>query len=178
MTNEYISRDGNNGEPLYPWVFDFNNAPVLWLIPTSLVGYDYDATTYRASGSTSRVFSAEINENIVALKILKPKEELCATSVNSLRNEIQILSRVSHPNIIQITGSGEVPRLFVEFEYLDGGTLHDIIQSYAEGSQTPNVAKSLEWAQSLISGINYLHSEFHKSALIIHRGLTALLSIV
>ena len=54
-------------------------------------------------------------------------------------------------------------------EYLSGGSLASIILT--RKTQPFPMIKCIEMAIDLLSGIKYLHNDFHKDAVIIHRDL-------
>ena len=92
-----------------------------------------------------------------------------------------MLSRVSHPNIIKVIGSGESPRKFIVLEYLSGGTLKRLLEEKPGKSLLSMFSNTgiplkdvLEYAKSLASALDHLHREVCIGATVIHRGLSSI----
>jgi serine/threonine protein kinase len=85
-----------------------------------------------------------------------------------MRMELELLSKIHHPNIIKVAGAGSYPRKFIEVEYLAGGTLHDLLKSRGGDLE---VGKALSMARNVAFALKYLHEDFHPEATIIHRDL-------
>lgn len=78
-------------------------------------------------GGMARVYEAIelITQRSVALKILRPELAALVTRKRFLR-EVDIVSRLSHPNVLPILSSGEAENsLFFTMPLLTGGTLRD-----------------------------------------------------
>ncbi|KAK9291364.1 hypothetical protein L1049_019310 [Liquidambar formosana] len=74
--------------------------------------------------------------------------------LKQLNQEINLLSQLSHPNIVQYYGSelGE-ETLSVYLEYVSGGSIHKLLQEY--GSFREPVIQN--YTRQIISGLAYLH---------------------
>jgi len=98
----------------------------------------------------------------VAIKILK-KQDIAKQHQASLHNEIEILTRVSHPHIIaleEILDTG--PELYLVMELATGGQLFDRITD--KGSYTESDARKV--IKNIVEAVKYLHSHG-----IVHRDL-------
>ncbi|KAK2391166.1 mitogen-activated protein kinase kinase kinase [Trifolium repens] len=75
--------------------------------------------------------------------------------LKQLNQEIDLLSQLSHPNIVQYHGSdmGE-ETLSVYLEYVSGGSIHKLLQEY--GSFKEPVIQN--YSRQILSGLSYLHS--------------------
>ncbi|PNX74970.1 mitogen-activated protein kinase kinase kinase 3 [Trifolium pratense] len=75
--------------------------------------------------------------------------------LKQLNQEIDLLSQLSHPNIVQYHGSdmGE-ETLSVYLEYVSGGSIHKLLQEY--GSFKEPVIQN--YTRQILSGLSYLHS--------------------
>lgn len=92
-----------------------------------------------------------------------------------------LLSRISHPNIIQLLGAGRVPRRFIVLEYLDGGSLSTVLSKNKNTQpgfthrffRRPTFTYSLllSKARDIASALHYLHFKCHLGATIIHRDI-------
>lgn len=104
------------------------------------------------------------NESMVAIKVMRP--EFSGTkSLNAFRHEARLwLEIAEHPNVVQLK---EVIRFSDELglvlEYVDGGTLRDILVR----SQPLDLGKTLEIAVEICNGMKYLHSTLG----VLHRDL-------
>ncbi|XP_055604185.1 serine/threonine-protein kinase Nek8 [Uranotaenia lowii] len=81
-------------------------------------------------------------------------------------NEVEVFSKLHHPNIIAYLGSlvrGEY--LFIEMEYADGGTLAQVLIEKSHGERLPE-RFILNIFEQITSAINYMHSQN-----ILHRDL-------
>ncbi|KAK8673720.1 hypothetical protein V6N13_112037 [Hibiscus sabdariffa] len=75
-------------------------------------------------------------------------------SLKQLNQEINLLSQLSHPNIVRYYGSelGE-EALSVYLEYVSGGSIHKLLQEY--GAFTEPVIQN--YTRQILSGLAYLH---------------------
>ena len=126
----------------------------------------------------------------------RPKYPLAADSEMIL--EADILSRIDHPNIITIHGTGEKIRKFIVLEYLEGGTLAKMLNFEDRSANTTssiggrrNIAsraqknqmsvmpfvKIINIAEAIASALKYLHEEIHPDVMVIHRGKSAFIEI-
>ncbi len=78
-------------------------------------------------------------EELVALKVIRPEHSRNKEFVAMFRDEAQIASRLSHPNIIKIHGLGhDGKRYFLAMEVLRGRSLLDLWQlAHARGKRIP-----------------------------------------
>ncbi|MDZ4836171.1 MAG: serine/threonine-protein kinase [Candidatus Melainabacteria bacterium] len=137
------------------------------LNPDPLIGSTlferYVITDLLGSGGMAKVFKAlEIsNERVVAIKTLRTSDE---QAVGRFANEILMLSKLTHPNIVNsIDCFYEAGKIYFVMEYLHGMTLQELI----------NNGKHLSSAEDVISIVGQLCdglSHAHKAG-IIHRDL-------
>ncbi|KAL8534443.1 hypothetical protein ACS0TY_010454 [Phlomoides rotata] len=77
-------------------------------------------------------------------------------SAKQLGQEIVLLSRLRHPNIVQYYGSETVgDKLYIYLEYVSGGSIHKILQEY--GKLGESAIRS--YTQQILSGLAYLHTK-------------------
>ncbi|KAL5555514.1 hypothetical protein UlMin_037750 [Ulmus minor] len=75
-------------------------------------------------------------------------------SLKQLNQEINLLSKLSHPNIVRYHGSELVDdTLSVYLEYVSGGSIHKLLQEYGPFSE-PVIQN---YTRQIISGLAYLH---------------------
>ncbi|KAJ7969914.1 Mitogen-activated protein kinase kinase kinase [Quillaja saponaria] len=77
-------------------------------------------------------------------------------SAKQLMQEIALLSRLRHPNIVQYYGSEAVDdKLYIYLEYVSGGSLYKLLQDYGQLGEP--VIRS--YTQQILSGLAYLHAK-------------------
>jgi calcium-dependent protein kinase len=106
-------------------------------------------------GSVKRVKHKQLGEDR-AMKIVKKKSE-------SSHNEIEILKKISHPNIISIYEIFEDSKnYYIMTEFLEGGELFEMITSQGFFSEV-DAAKIIK---QILNAVNYMHNKN-----IVHRDL-------
>lgn len=100
-------------------------------------------------------FNSE-NGQMCAIKEVKvvSDDHTSKECLKQLNQEINLLSQLSHPNIVQYYGSemGE-ETLSVYLEYVSGGSIHKLLQEYGPFKE-PVIQN---YARQIISGLAYLH---------------------
>ncbi|GMH29576.1 hypothetical protein Nepgr_031419 [Nepenthes gracilis] len=77
-------------------------------------------------------------------------------SAKQLGQEIALLSRLRHPNIVQYYGSETVnDKLYIYLEYVSGGSIYKILQEYGKLGE----AAIRSYTQQILSGLAYLHAQ-------------------
>ena len=112
------------------------------------------------------VLSAEGGKRqLVAVKRLK-YQQLNAELMGKFTQELAILSRVRHRNVVAFVGAvTEQPNLCVVLEFMEAGSLHELIHKRKTVLQLPRL---LQLATDVASGCHYLH---RLKPAIIHRDL-------
>lgn len=137
---------------------------------------------YIGTGSTSWVHSAIWNGSPVAIKILKGRVR--QSHEREMEFEMGVLSRLCHPNIVRVIGTGQDPRRFLVMEYLSGGSLDKLVCSKSDkktlkryfkySNSTSSNLPLLDiilLASEIANALKYLHEDFHDEATVIHRDL-------
>jgi serine/threonine protein kinase len=97
----------------------------------TIVGGRYFVRRLRGEGGMGRVYEAEHTDigKRVALKILHPAYSQTPDLVERLRREARAASKISHPNVVDVTDSGTTPdgAFFFVMEYLEGIELGELI---------------------------------------------------
>lgn len=125
-------------------------------------------------GGFGRVYKGTLRDgNVVAVKRLYKNSY---KSVEQFQNEVEILSRLRHPNLVTLYGCTS-PRsshdLLLVYEYVPNGTLADHLHGARASSATGSAAPPLSWpvrlgiAVETASALDYLHAvEPHQ---VVHR---------
>lgn len=115
-------------------------------------------------GGMGRVYKAKhgFTERIVALKVMKPEEEIAAGGsesadyVGRFMREVKIAARLDHPNIVRLYDAGEWRGLrYMAMEYVAGQDLWSIIED--KGPVSPDMAARI--LREMASALDYA-SEF------------------
>nr|AJC98586.1 AGAP013516-RB [Anopheles coluzzii] len=113
-------------------------------------------------GSYGTVIKAKWRNKYVAVKYMEVLTEQAFTA------EVSHLSRVAHPNIIELYGAcTEKPNFCLVMEYADGGSLHKVLHSRPRPVYT--AAHAMSWARQCAEGVAYLHDMTPRP--MIHRDL-------
>lgn len=132
-----------------------------------------------ADGSNANIYSAKYKNSKVIIKMIKSAVANDGIACHEFDIEFGTLCRVDHKNIIKVIGSGEIPRKFLVLEYLEGGSLYQLLckhQSKPTFTQrifrqpTFTYSTLLMRAKQIAEALNYLHT-FHPGATVIHRDI-------
>src|SRR5688572_15729922 len=128
---------------------------------------EYRIARLVGEGGMGKVFEAEerLSGRRVALKVLRPELSRSADARRLFMNEMSILSRLDHPNIVRSLSCAEVDgELVMALEYLEGRTLRDLI---ADRAPLP-WSEAVDLVRQIALALAAAHGE--KSA-IVHRDL-------
>nr|CAD1819916.1 unnamed protein product [Ananas comosus var. bracteatus] len=97
---------------------------------------------------------AKWNGTKVSVKILDKEAYSDPDSINAFKNELTLLEKVRHPNVVQFVGAitQNIPMMIVS-EYLQNGDLG----SYLQRKGRIETYKALKFALDIARGMNYLH---------------------
>lgn len=77
-------------------------------------------------------------------------------SAKQLMQEIALLSRLRHPNIVQYYGSEAVgDKFYIYLEYVSGGSIYKLLQEYGQFGELA----IRNYTQQILSGLAYLHAK-------------------
>jgi tetratricopeptide (TPR) repeat protein/tRNA A-37 threonylcarbamoyl transferase component Bud32 len=129
-------------------------------LPFTRLG-EYEIIAPIAEGGMATVWlgrSTEPSGRLVALKVIRPEHVRSKEFVAMFRDEAQIATRLSHPNIISIHGLGHDGRQhFLAMEVLRGRTLLDLWRAtHDRGERLPY--EVVAWIGARIAdGLDYAH---------------------
>ncbi|KAF5736116.1 Mitogen-activated protein kinase kinase kinase 5 isoform 2 [Tripterygium wilfordii] len=87
---------------------------------------------------------------------LFPDDPKSAECIKQLEQEIKVLSKLKHPNIVQYYGSEIVDdRLYIYLEYVHPGSINKYVREHC-GAITESVVRN--FTRHILSGLAYLHS--------------------
>lgn len=89
---------------------------------------------------------------LVAIKVIDGEEEKKAFSTE--KNQ---LSRVSHPNIVQLYGACTKNPVCLVMEYAEGGSLYNVLHPETRPAPTYTAGHAMSWALQCARGVAYLH---------------------
>ena len=131
----------------------------------------------KAEGSNSHIFSAVWRNQPVVIKMLQRDKEDDTIALNEFDIECELLTRIHHPHIVTVLGAGCHPRPFIVLERLK--EFSQILDLDAANNVAPSVIRRrvftynelLLIAIDLADALNYLHSQMHPGAMVLHRDL-------
>lgn len=112
------------------------------------------------TGGMSEVYLAKLKgpygyEKAVALKVLLPHLAYDEDFINMLADEALIVSKLSHPNIVQVYEFGRVEdRYYICMEYVEGPDLSEFIRKFKE---IPDEV-SIFILGEVLKGLHYAHT--------------------
>lgn len=128
------------------------------ILPGSMLGSRYRIEAEAGSGGMGKVYRAtdvELNRT-VALKIVNPDLANDGETLERLKQEISLASRISHRNVLRIHDLGEANGLrFVSMAWVDGEDLSQLIRRSAPLPE----ARIVELASEICRGLEAAHAE-------------------
>ncbi|XAR71706.1 Mitogen-activated protein kinase kinase kinase [Bertholletia excelsa] len=87
---------------------------------------------------------------------LFPDDTKSKESAKQLGQEVTLLSRLRHPNIVQYYGSETVgDKLYIYLEYVSGGSIYKLLQEYGPFGELA----IRSYTKQILSGLVYLHAK-------------------
>ncbi|KAG8378000.1 hypothetical protein BUALT_Bualt08G0092600 [Buddleja alternifolia] len=133
----------------------------VWEIDANLLNFEYKI----ASGSHGDLYKGLFRSQDVAIKVFKA-EFLNGDMQREFSQEVYILRKVRHKNVVQFIGAcTRPPLLCIVTEYMSGGSVYDFLHKQKGVFKLPSI---LRVAIDISKGMSYLHQNN-----IIHRDLKA-----
>ncbi|KAL0914621.1 hypothetical protein M5K25_014984 [Dendrobium thyrsiflorum] len=115
-----------------------------------LIGSGTFGNVYRATNRHTGALCAMKEVNII------PDDPKSAECLKQLEQEIKVLSKLKHPNIVQYYGSEITEdRFFIYLEYVYPGSINKYVQEHC-GAMTESVVRN--FTRHILKGLAYLHS--------------------
>ena len=124
---------------------------------------------YLGSGKFSVVYQTErqADSKLVALKIIKIYDIKDKNLVEKCLQEVNLLKRVNHPNIIKYLDSFiSQNELYIAVEWADKGDVKRLIKKYKQEGDEIDETKVIEYTREIAAGLNHMHEQR-----VIHRDL-------
>ena len=129
----------------------------------------YKIIKFLGSGKFSVVYEAErqLDSKLVALKIIKIYDIKDKNLVEKCLQEVNLLKRVNHPNIIKYLDSFIYQNeLYIAVEWADKGDVKRLIKKYKQEGDEIDERKVIEYTREIAAGLNHMHEQR-----VIHRDL-------
>ncbi|MEO1997505.1 MAG: response regulator [Planctomycetaceae bacterium] len=95
-------------------------------------------------------------QRVVALKLLHPKTQSAADSIDRFLQEVRAAGRLNHPNIIAAYDAGECDSgHFLVMEFVDGSDFKEILTQ----SGRLNFVQAIEVIRQVATGLQYAHDQ-------------------
>src|SRR5262245_22717211 len=112
----------------------------------------------------------------IALKRIRPELARDPDFRELFRHEARIAIRLSHPNIVHVYEvGGPGGELYVAMEYVDGRTLHDVMQQSSRIAYVLPMEVTMAIGLDVARGLHHAHEERDDEGMpleIVHRHLT------
>lgn len=118
-------------------------------------------------GGSSTVYKGKYKQSEVAIKAIKKNSNM--NLIKEFHREIDMLSRLRHPNLVLFMGACIYDSLCVVTEYCTGGTLFSLL--HEKSSVKVSWKQRVKFAQDIAQGMAFLHS---CSPPVLHRDLKSL----
>jgi serine/threonine protein kinase len=121
----------------------------------------FDPANEIGEGGFGKVFVGKFPDGrMLAIKRAGPANYASSTGRAQFRNEVSLLSRLHHKNLVRLEGfCEEGDQQILVYEYMKAGNLHSHLHKKGEGkTQILDWYKRLEIAVNVAQGIDYLHS--------------------
>ncbi|WJZ97423.1 hypothetical protein VitviT2T_016028 [Vitis vinifera] len=133
---------------------------------------DFDIKYCIGTGGYGSVYKAQLpTGNVVALKKLHGWERDEATYLKSFQNEVQVLSKIQHRNIIKLHGYCLHKRcMFLIYKYMERGSLYCVLSNEVEALELDWI-KRVNVIKSIVHALCYMHHD--STPPIIHRDVSS-----
>jgi serine/threonine protein kinase len=129
---------------------------------------DFSSSTLVGRGGYGKVYRGVLSDNTVAA--IKRADEGSLQGEKEFLNEIELLSRLHHRNLVSLIGyCDEESEQMLVYEFMSNGTLRDWLS--AKGKESLSFGMRIRVALGAAKGILYLHTEANPP--VFHRDIKA-----
>lgn len=128
----------------------------------------YKIDVLLGKGATSEVYRAtdlELAGTPFAIKVLVARPDNTPRASDLLRHEAAAAILLDHPNIARIYHLGVMKPLYLVMELIEGGSLHDLVRSRADGLASDQrggpvltLSETAHLIDQIADGLDYIHS--------------------
>ena len=129
----------------------------------------YKIIKFLGKGKFSDVYQAErqIDQKLVALKIIKIYDIMDKETVQKCLQEVDLLKRVSHPNIVKYFDSFMADNeLFIAIEWADKGDVKKLIKKFKQEGDLIDECHIIQYTREIAGALQHMHEQR-----VIHRDL-------
>ena len=129
----------------------------------------YKIIKFLGKGKFSDVYQAErqLDSKLVALKIIKIYDIMDKETVQKCLQEVDLLKRVSHPNIVKYFDSFiSNNELYIAIEWADKGDVKKLIKKFKQEGDQIDEVHVIEYVREIASALQHMHEQR-----VIHRDL-------
>lgn len=129
------------------------------------------------TGGMSEVYLAKLKgphgyEKVIVLKLLLPHLAYDESFINMLTDEALIVSKLNHPNIVQVYEFGRIEeRYYICMEYVEGPNLCEFIKRFGEVPDEVSIFILIE----VLKGLHYAHTAKDEDGIplnVVHRDIS------
>ena len=144
------------------------------LEPGVVIAGRYEIRKRIGTGGMGIVFQAldrELNDDVIALKLLHPHLAQDETVYRRFRNEVLVARSLTHPNIVRThdMGRAEAGYSYISMEFVDGESLKELVHPEGRDDEEGPILNFVDSAAILyqiFAGVSYAHGKG-----VIHRDL-------
>ncbi len=129
----------------------------------------YKIIKFLGKGKFSDVYQAErqIDQKLVALKIIKIYDIMDKETVQKCLQEVDLLKKVSHPNIVKYFDSFMADNeLFIAIEWADKGDVKKLIKKFKQEGDLIDECHIIQYTREIAGALQHMHEQR-----VIHRDL-------
>lgn len=187
LTNINKIKSSLSWNPVRDFNYNIKNIPINGDIKNNLDFKDINFIDKIGEGAHSFVYNANIDNNVLVVKVMKHIFSNCTISYCEFKSELCYLSRLNNKNIIKLYGFGVEPTTFIVTEYLENGTLLDFLikkqdeldniyyrlykKFFKKKYHKENILESIDIGLQIANGMKYLHYFADSNSTFIHRDL-------
>lgn len=132
----------------------------LLLVPTD---YErYQAQHFVAAGGMAVILKGARlpDQRPVAIKVILPEDGFGRSGGNRFRNEIELMRRIRHPNVVRLMDYGTAGELdFLMMEWVEGASLREIIAGNRSAGANTGFETALDWLLQVCRGLEAIHAQ-------------------